>query len=246
MSPNADAFLATLRERTVIKDGAMGTMVQDAKLTAADYGGHEGNVDHLSLSKPGSSATSTAPSSTPAPTTSSPTPSSPRASGWRSGGWTTRRASRTSPPRGSPARWPTSSPRRDWPRFVAGSVGPDRACCRRATTRRSRRSPTRSSSSSSASRPPALLEGGVDLLQIETMQDILETPRGGPGRPAGLRRRRPARAAAGLRRARRDRPDAARHRHRRRRAILRGDPAATSSARTAPWAPSTCASPCAT
>ena len=49
---DADRYLVLLRERTVVKDGAMGTMVQDGALSADDYGGHEGNVDHLSLSKP--------------------------------------------------------------------------------------------------------------------------------------------------------------------------------------------------
>ena len=48
------------------------------------------------------------------------------------------------------------------------------ASCPPATTRRWARSRSASSSRSSPSRPEALVEGGVDLIIIETAQDILE------------------------------------------------------------------------
>src|SRR5438270_444763 len=44
--PAPDRYLELLRTRTVVKDGAMGTMVQAAALTDADYGDAPGNVDH--------------------------------------------------------------------------------------------------------------------------------------------------------------------------------------------------------
>jgi 5-methyltetrahydrofolate--homocysteine methyltransferase len=51
---NADAYLRALREGTVVFDGAMGTQIQAAELTAADFGGGEleGANDHLSLTRP--------------------------------------------------------------------------------------------------------------------------------------------------------------------------------------------------
>ena len=48
------------------------------------------------------------------------------------------------------------------------------ASCPRPRTRRWARSASASSSRSSASSPQGLLEGGVDLLIVETAQDILE------------------------------------------------------------------------
>src|SRR5277367_1856164 len=57
----ADALLRLLRERIVILDGAMGTMVQSYKLEEADYRGErfkdwprdvKGNNDLLSLTRP--------------------------------------------------------------------------------------------------------------------------------------------------------------------------------------------------
>src|SRR5262245_64574184 len=47
--------LATaLRERILVLDGAMGTMIQAAGLTAADFGGaeYEGCNEHLNLTRP--------------------------------------------------------------------------------------------------------------------------------------------------------------------------------------------------
>ena len=46
------ALLATLRCSTVIADGAMGTMLQAADLTPADFDGHEGCNELLNLTRP--------------------------------------------------------------------------------------------------------------------------------------------------------------------------------------------------
>jgi len=45
-------LLDTLRERVLIYDGAMGTQLQAANLTAADFGGKEGCNDFLSVTRP--------------------------------------------------------------------------------------------------------------------------------------------------------------------------------------------------
>ncbi|MBI1214991.1 MAG: methionine synthase [Alphaproteobacteria bacterium] len=60
-SPKYDAFLAALKSRILVLDGAMGTMVQSYKLSEADYRGErfagwksdlKGNNDLLSITKP--------------------------------------------------------------------------------------------------------------------------------------------------------------------------------------------------
>ena len=129
----------------------------------------------------------------------SPTPSSPRASGSRSGGSTTRRASRTVAA-ARLAREACGRVRDGGPAALRGRLrGPDRACCRRATTRRSPRSRYPQLVELFREQAAALLEGGVDLLQIETMQDILETRAAVQGARLAFERGRPARAAAGRR-----------------------------------------------
>jgi 5-methyltetrahydrofolate--homocysteine methyltransferase len=45
-------ILEALRERVLIYDGAMGTQIQARQLTAEDFGGKEGCNDHLSLTRP--------------------------------------------------------------------------------------------------------------------------------------------------------------------------------------------------
>lgn len=49
-----DAYLKELDKRVLIFDGAMGTMLQLQKLTAADFGGerYNGCNDYLTLSSP--------------------------------------------------------------------------------------------------------------------------------------------------------------------------------------------------
>ncbi len=54
LSERGQAFISLLRDRIVVIDGAMGTMLQQAKLTAADFGGPdlEGCNENLVLSRP--------------------------------------------------------------------------------------------------------------------------------------------------------------------------------------------------
>ena len=47
-----NSFLAALAERVLVFDGSMGATLSALGLTAADYGGKEGCIDHLSLTKP--------------------------------------------------------------------------------------------------------------------------------------------------------------------------------------------------
>src|SRR5512132_1540580 len=45
-------LLATLRDRVVVADGAMGTMLQDAQLTLDDFEGFEGCNEILNVTRP--------------------------------------------------------------------------------------------------------------------------------------------------------------------------------------------------
>src|SRR3954447_1577405 len=48
----SDGLLAALRERVVVADGAMGTMLQAHDLTLDDFEGHEGCNEILSVTRP--------------------------------------------------------------------------------------------------------------------------------------------------------------------------------------------------
>ena len=54
MPISENRYLALLRERVLVYDGAMGTSIQQLGLTAADFGGAalEGCNDHLVLTRP--------------------------------------------------------------------------------------------------------------------------------------------------------------------------------------------------
>jgi len=52
MRPRSNAFLAALRDRVVVFDGSMGASLSAMNLSSADYGGKEGCIDHLTLTKP--------------------------------------------------------------------------------------------------------------------------------------------------------------------------------------------------
>src|SRR6185295_18923693 len=154
--------------------GAMGTMVQEGALSAADYGGHEGNVDHLSLSKPEfirDIHRAFLDAGADYLITNSFQSTRIRLEEWGLADATREQniaAARIA--REAADEFATA----DWPRFVAGSVGPTGML------------PSGNDPTLSAITYPelvalfreqaeALLEGGVDLLQVETMQDILET-----------------------------------------------------------------------
>ena len=49
---NRPDYLATLSERVLVFDGAMGTSIQARELTAEDFGGNEGCNDYLALTRP--------------------------------------------------------------------------------------------------------------------------------------------------------------------------------------------------
>src|SRR5664280_1230291 len=50
--PDSASLLAALRERVVVADGAMGTMLQAAQLTPDDFEGHEGCNEILNVTRP--------------------------------------------------------------------------------------------------------------------------------------------------------------------------------------------------
>ena len=127
----------------------------------------------------------------------------------------TRSARSTSAPRGSraPLRQVQHA---DRPRFVAGSIGPDGHAAVEQRSRRSATSPSRSSRENYYDQAKYLVEGGVDVLLIETAQDILEVKAAIAGFErlfAEIGRRVPMQAQVTLDS---QRPHAARHRHRQR------------------------------
>ena len=98
-------------------------------------------------------------------------------------------------------------------RFVAGSIGPT-GFLPASTTRPSATSPSASWSRSSPSRRSGLVEGGADLIIIETAQDILEVKAAIFGAREAFARDRPHAADPDQRLAApQRRQDAARHRH---------------------------------
>jgi 5-methyltetrahydrofolate--homocysteine methyltransferase len=52
MTRSPNAFLAALADRVVVFDGSMGASLSAMNLSAADYGGKEGCIDHLTLTMP--------------------------------------------------------------------------------------------------------------------------------------------------------------------------------------------------
>ena len=96
-----------------------------------------------------------------------PTPSRPRASSSASGGWTTTPSRSTPRPRKSRARQPASD------RFVAGSIGPT-GFLPASEDPYARPDPLPELVEVFAEQAAGLIDGGADLLIIETAQDILE------------------------------------------------------------------------
>ena len=120
--PTPDEFRALMRERILVLDGAMGTMIQRYRLDEADFRGErfanhprdlKGASDVLCLTQPddhrGDPPRTT---SRPAPTSSRPTPSTPTRSRMADYDLADRTSTRsTSPPPRSRAAPPTTSPR---------------------------------------------------------------------------------------------------------------------------------------
>ncbi|MDX6549333.1 MAG: 5-methyltetrahydrofolate--homocysteine methyltransferase [Gaiellales bacterium] len=165
-----------VRERTVVFDGAMGTQIQALDLTAEDYGGtrQNGNVDHLSVTRPdmieqihlgyleaGADVIET----------NSFQASPIRMEEWGVGDATheinlraAQIARRAADAFATPSRG----------RFVAGAIGPSGML---PSSDDPALSGITFNQLADAFRAQArgLIEGGVDLLVIETQQDILET-----------------------------------------------------------------------
>jgi 5-methyltetrahydrofolate--homocysteine methyltransferase len=51
-TPRSEALLEAIRNRVVVADGAMGTMIQDAKPTLEDYQNYEGCNEVLNVTRP--------------------------------------------------------------------------------------------------------------------------------------------------------------------------------------------------
>jgi 5-methyltetrahydrofolate--homocysteine methyltransferase len=169
-----NGYLDLVRSRTVLKDGAMGTQIHAADLDDTAYGGHPGNVDHLTLSAPDVISgihRSFLDAGADYLITNSFQSTRIRLEEWGLADATfehNRAAAAIA--RAVADEFSTPS----WRRYVAGSVGPTGML------------PSGNDPTLSAITYPELAElfreqvvgllaGGVDLLQIETMQDILET-----------------------------------------------------------------------
>jgi 5-methyltetrahydrofolate--homocysteine methyltransferase len=165
-----------IERRAVVFDGAMGTQIQALDLTAADFGGEGqlGNNDHLSITRPGvieAIHSAYLEAGADVVETNSFQASRLRMQEWEVGEHTheinlaaARIARKAADAFGTPSR----------PRFVAGAIGPSGMLP-------SSDDPALSGVSfadlAEAFREQAagLIEGGADLLVIETQQDILET-----------------------------------------------------------------------
>ena len=238
-------YLAALRERVLIYDGATGTSVQARELTADDFGGKrlEGCNEALVLSRPdvvddihrsffevGADVVET----------DTFGGSRPKLDEYGLGDQTyeiNRLAAAARSRRPPTARPPAVAVTASWP---ARSGRP--ASCPRPPTRRSRTSPSSELVDIFEEQGRALVDGGADVLLVETGQDILEVRAAVAGIRRAFDERHAPRPDPGPDLARHLGPDAARHRGRRR-AIV--DPGArrapTSSASTARPAPTTCA-----
>ena len=164
-----------MRERTLVFDGAMGTQIQAAELTAGDFGGKEGANDYLTLTRPD--------------VIERHPPLVPR-------GRRRRRRDQHLPVRRASARGvgarasvtyeinhaAAALARRaadDYATARAAALrgrldGPDGHAALGATTRRSRTSRFDELAELFGEQAAALVDGGVDVLLIETAQDILE------------------------------------------------------------------------
>ena len=169
------AYLDALARRVLIYDGAMGTNIQRAGLTAADYGGQslEGCNDNLVLTRPdviqaihesflavGCDVVETC--------TFQSTPR--RLTEWGLGDKTDAiNVGAAKLARAACEKFATP----EWPRFVAGSMGPTGMLPSSADATLSDIS-FGELAENYYSQAKGLVEGGVDVLLIETSQDILE------------------------------------------------------------------------
>jgi len=169
-------YLELIERRAVVFDGAMGTQIQALDLTPADFGGDRqlGNNDHLSLARPDAIEgihLAYLEAGADVVETNSFQASRIRMSEWGVGDHT-REINLCAARIARKAADAYSTPSR--PRFVAGSIGPSGMLP-------SSDDPALSGISFSGlsaafcEQAAALVEGGADLIIIETQQDILET-----------------------------------------------------------------------
>ncbi|WP_238005794.1 methionine synthase [Dactylosporangium sp. AC04546] len=165
----ADTFLTTLRERVLLADGAMGTMLQAADLTLDDFEGHEGCNEVLNVTRPdvvrgvheeyfaaGSDAVET--------NTFGANLANLGEYGIES---RIRELSEAGARLARLAADAHSTP--DRPRFVLGSIGPGTKLPTLG------HAPFRSLRDAYFDNAAGLIEGGADALIIETCQDLLQT-----------------------------------------------------------------------
>ena len=173
--PHKSGFLEALRERVLVFDGAMGTNIQRYHLTPDDFGGRdlEGCNDHLVLTRPdviqaihesflavGCDVVETC--------TFQSTPHRLREWGIEEKTHALNvQAARLA--RAACDKFATSA----WPRFVAGSIGPTGMLPSSSDPVLSRIT-FRALEDTYYAQAKALVEGGVDVLLVETAQDILE------------------------------------------------------------------------
>jgi 5-methyltetrahydrofolate--homocysteine methyltransferase len=160
-------YLEAIRDRVVVFDGGMGATLEQFDSRRADYRLPGQAHEALVLNRPDVIEGVHSSMVEAGPRSSRPTPSRPRASSSRSGASAAHRTRST-------ARRPEIA-RRASARTASspGSIGPTGTCPRRRPHARLDPLP-RARSPSSAEQAKGLVDGGSDLLIIETAQDILE------------------------------------------------------------------------
>jgi 5-methyltetrahydrofolate--homocysteine methyltransferase len=176
MNTDVHPFLAALAQRVLVFDGSMGATLSSLELTASDYGGKEGCIDHLTITRPDAiRSLHQAFLDAGADALETNTFQASRIKLAEFGlGDTVREHNVASArlARDVADRFCARDP--SFPRFVIGSLGPTGML------------PSADDPSLSAvgygdlydvylEQAEALLEGGVDALLVETQQDILET-----------------------------------------------------------------------
>ncbi len=177
MTSRIDRLREELGRRILVLDGAMGTMIQSEGLAAADFGGPalEGCNEHLNLTRPDvirrvHGAYLTAGADLISTNTFGCAPGCWRNTDWPSG--PTR--SRESEP-GSRARWRVTG-------FVVGALGPSTRSI--SVTRNIGFDEVKAGYALQAA---ALIEGGVDVILLETSQDTLNVKAAASGCAQAMR-----------------------------------------------------------
>jgi 5-methyltetrahydrofolate--homocysteine methyltransferase len=162
------SFLDALRERVLLADGAMGTMLQDADPSLDDFGGHEGCNEILNVTRPDIvRAVHEAYLAAGADCVETNTFGANLGNLGEYGiADRIRELSRTGAELARQVVDQFSTP--DWPRYVIGSVGPG---TKLPTLGHVAYAELRDAYQENAD---GLLEGGVDAILVETCQDLLQ------------------------------------------------------------------------